>query len=79
MQADTSKLAGVGAAVTVTVLNKATPAVRAMATVYTRNPGAVVGLPEAFWTEQAVMMPHAHQQVRQAGIVAAEVACATQA
>jgi hypothetical protein len=62
-QADFRNLRGVGAEVSVTRLSKATPEVRAGVTVYTRDLAAVVGTADATWTEQALMRPHAHQQV----------------
>ena len=63
-QSEYSNLQGAGAIVTVTRISKATAEVKGVATVYTRNPGAAVGTSAAFWTEQAVMEPHAQQQVR---------------
>jgi hypothetical protein len=63
-QSEYSNLQGAGAIVTVTRISKATAKVKGVATVYTRNPGAAVGTSAAFWTEQAVMEPHAQQQVR---------------
>ncbi len=56
---------GTSAFVKVTRVSKATPPVRGSATVFTRSVTAAVGTSAAFWTEQAVLSPHDHQQVCQ--------------